>query len=468
MSTLLLLLTALAASSSISSSKIPVSSLWQPWAWTGWEKFPSLYFAAEPTGHITNNDTLSKIANFSLAMFEFRMGQFIENPGWANLVGEDFSQQQCAILAEVPNAPPCFVYRSGMWAGYYYTIQNSTLDHQNYFLESDVDDLCRSEMGFADFQKTGRKFCRYDFRHQPTKEKLAHVLQEVSTERHVKGIFLDNAESVSCDGTESMVTLGPLQRAAVQNATWAAWRAAIAQLIKGGGYPVISTTNQFSQVTQNYLVPWEHSCPRKEEELIASLEGLPFARNLEFFMWQLNSTCSAQLQNMIIESQKGIPVFVHMPWFPDDHGCLGGCKNAQGRRKEYTEGQFLELGIAAFLIGMGKGSYFGFSNMQDKNDKYDLGGWADVSWLWHEQYHNLHHMGHPKDHASMDASKMVFEREFDNGHVTVDCATGSYAINFPGFIRNVSASEGVEEVPLLLEKQSRCVDIHGIKRCLRV
>ena len=52
-------------------------STWQPWEWNGYETFPSLYFAAEPEGYLSE-DQMAKISRFSLAILEFRMGQFVE------------------------------------------------------------------------------------------------------------------------------------------------------------------------------------------------------------------------------------------------------------------------------------------------------------------------------------------------------------------------------------------------------
>eukprot|EP00975_Prorocentrum_lima_P047264 9883517-Prorocentrum_lima.AAC.1 len=66
-----------------------------------------MYFAADPTGLIEDHSRLAKISNFSLAIFEYRMGQFIQDPGWADLKGEVFSEEQCEVLAKLPNAPPC-------------------------------------------------------------------------------------------------------------------------------------------------------------------------------------------------------------------------------------------------------------------------------------------------------------------------------------------------------------------------
>ena len=42
-----------------------LASTWQPWPWTGWKKFPSLYFAAEREGFFSANQ-MRKISKFSL------------------------------------------------------------------------------------------------------------------------------------------------------------------------------------------------------------------------------------------------------------------------------------------------------------------------------------------------------------------------------------------------------------------
>lgn len=48
-------------------------STWQPWDWDGYQKFPSLYFAAEPEGFMSAAQ-MEKVSKFSLAILEFRMG----------------------------------------------------------------------------------------------------------------------------------------------------------------------------------------------------------------------------------------------------------------------------------------------------------------------------------------------------------------------------------------------------------
>ncbi|MEO1099113.1 MAG: hypothetical protein AAFX57_15390 [Bacteroidota bacterium] len=40
-------------------------STWQPWQWSGYEKFPSLYFAAEPEGYLN----ASKMARLNWLIF---------------------------------------------------------------------------------------------------------------------------------------------------------------------------------------------------------------------------------------------------------------------------------------------------------------------------------------------------------------------------------------------------------------
>eukprot|EP00466_Bigelowiella_natans_P014455 jgi/Bigna1/67234/fgenesh1_pg.3_\ len=442
-------------------------STWQPWKWNGWEeKFPSMYFAADPTGLIEDHSRLAKISNFSLAIFEYRMGQFIQDPGWADLKGEVFSEEQCEVLAKLPNAPPCMVYRNGMWAGYFYTGQNQMLNRQELFLKHNADDECNGTLGFSNFAETGRQLCRYNFSNPACSSKFANsVLDEIGNEESVLGSFLDNAESVHCDSEDVQVILTDQERAEIQNATMEAWKIGFAKMVGKGRYPVLSTTNQFKSVDFP-VVPFENECPYPEENILESLQGIPFARNYEFFMWQLNQTCSAQIQNMIEESSHGIPVFVHVPWFPNSKGCLGGCRDNKNRIREFSEAEFLEMSIAGFLVGMGKGSYFGFSNMQDKDDPYAMGGWYDSSWKYYSQYDQLR-TGKPEGPAEMGADKMFFRRTFKNGNVSLDCRTGAYNLSFPasGLESHLDNPSTKKAMLLPSLRKGTCVMIHGIKRC---
>ena len=146
-------------------------------------------------------------------------------------------------------------------------------------------------------------------------------------------------------------------------------------------------------------------------------------------MWQLGNICIAQLNQTILEAKSGIPTIVHTPWFPNDKGCLEGCIGADGKIVRYTEKEFLQFAISAFLASAGDGSYFGFSNMQDPRDEEDLGGWADVSWDYFDIYDTLH-PGKPLGDGIFDASGTRVTRSFENGNVMVDCATGEWKLEF--------------------------------------
>lgn len=105
---------------SIGSTIYVSESSWQPWNYTGFDVFPALYFAAKPRFDL-NAAELSKIAKFQLAIIEFRANQFDgEESGtnrWADGDEAGAEVRQCENLrAAFPNtAPPCLVYRNGMW-----------------------------------------------------------------------------------------------------------------------------------------------------------------------------------------------------------------------------------------------------------------------------------------------------------------------------------------------------------------
>ena len=130
------------------------------------------------------------------------------------------------------------------------------------------------------------------------------------------------------------------------------------------------------------------------------------------------------MRNSIRETENGIPIIVHMPYFPNDGGCLEGCKTLSGASKTFTQNEFLEFGIAAFLVAMGEGSYFGFSDMQSDPEG---GGWFDQSWEYHNQYDTIV-TGLPIGDVVVSNNGMTFTRTFANGVVWVNCADGTYNI----------------------------------------
>jgi hypothetical protein len=132
-----------------------------------------------------------------------------------------------------------------------------------------------------------------------------------------------------------------------------------------------------------------------------------------------------QIRNTIRETRNGIPVIVHMGYFSVDGGCAEGCVALDGSSKTFSKDEFLEFGIVAFLVSMGPGSYFGFSDMQ--NDA-EGGGWFDVSWEYHSQYDTIV-TGRPVGEVEISDDGVVFTRTFENGTVWVNAADGSYEID---------------------------------------
>jgi len=125
--------------------------------------------------------------------------------------------------------------------------------------------------------------------------------------------------------------------------------------------------------------------------------------------------------------------------------------------------------VTAFLVGMGEGSYFGFSNMQDKKDPYDMGGWYDASWTYFDLYDQLK-TGKPLGPAQSSGNRMKFKREFVNGNVTIDCSSGAYSLSFPHSDIDISVQPSISLVDLVKSQersisQGKCLFIHGIRRC---
>lgn len=403
------------------------ASTWQPWEWEGWDKFPALYFAANPEGYMDAGQ-MAKISKFSLAIFEFRMGQFVaENTSgkWANGDLAGFMEEQCKRMkASYPAGPPCLVYRSGMWAGSMFEQQLLSLQNQSLFLEDE-----RHCPGFIDYpldvdesgEKTGLKYCRWDFRKCAARREYQNLMQLAANEE-TDGIFFDNAQSVPCDESNHLSLMTQGARRETMTATLNLYARIFSNLVAKDKYPILSTTNGFGGIGAQ--VPWENDCPLTEEATLAALEGIPFARNNEFWMWNLGETAAKQIRNSIRETEAGIPIIVHQPYFPNEGGCSEGCIKLAGGTKTFTKEEFLEFGMAAFLVSMGKGSYFGFSDMQ--NDP-EGGGWFDVSWDWHRQYEQIV-TGAPLGPASVSNHGMTFTREFANRTVWVNCADGTYSL----------------------------------------
>ncbi len=416
-----------ASASNLINSTLP--STWQPWQWKGYEKFPSLYFAAEPEGYM-NAAQMKKISKHSLAILEFRTGQWAEEETTGLWAGGDLAgfmeEQASRIKKAYPNAPPILVYRSGMWAGSMYKRQWQSLQNQSLFIQDkkhcegfisypqDVD-----ESGFS----TDLEYCRWDFRKQAARDNFNSLVNSAALE-NTDGVFFDNAQSVACDDSGNLSAMTYKQRKTFMKAQLKTYAESFSTLVKNNKYPILSTTNGFSNIGAQ--VPWESDCPEAEEVTLKALEGIPFARNNEFWIWNLGEIAANQIKNSLKETKNGIPIIVHMPYFPVDGGCFEGCRTLNGSVKKFTKDEFLEFGIAAFLVSMGKGSYFGFSDMQSDPEG---GGWFDVSWEYHKQYDNII-TGEPIGDVQISNNGMTFTRTFENGTVWVNSADGTYNIEF--------------------------------------
>jgi hypothetical protein len=404
------------------------ASTWQPWEWNGYETFPSLYFAAEPEGYFSR-EQMAKISRFSLAILEFRMGQFVEELSTGLWAGGDlagFMEEQVVRFKErYPDGPPMLVYRSGMWAGSMYSAQWDALQNQSLFLADPRD--CA---GFIDYprdvdesgDRSGLSYCRWDFHKPDTRSVFAEIMAPENI-GSADGVFFDNAMSVACDEAEHLSRMSGDERAAFLDAQLESYAEVFSRLVEQDKYPILSTTVGFSDIGAQ--VPWENDCPSGEEAVLEALDGIPFARNQEFWMWNLGETAARQIRNAIRETRNGIPLIVHMGYFSEDGGCAEGCVSLDGSPRSFSEDEFLEFGIAAFLVSMGPGSYFGFSDMQ--ND-YEGGGWFDVSWEYHSQYDTIV-TGRPVGEVETGEHGMTFTRRFENGTVWVDAADGSYQID---------------------------------------
>ena len=398
----------------------------QPWPWTGYDTFPSLYFAAEPDGPFTD-EQLAKIRRFELAIVEFRAGQFMEESTTGLWAGGDlggFMDEQARRI-RANGGPPTLVYRNAQWAGTMFEPQRALLERQDLFLPD-----ARDCAGFIDYPldvgetgaTTGLAYCRWDVRNPETRAAFLEVVDR-AVAGPANGVFFDNGHSVACDAAGELSRLTPDQRLTFLDAQNALYAEAFALLSERGSYPILSTTMGFREYGAQ--VPWEDDCPRWQEDLISRLDGIPFARNNEFWMWNLGDLAARQVLNAMEEARHGVPTIVHMPYFPEDDGCLEGCYGRGDQRIRFTEEAFLEFGMAAFLVSMGPGSYFGFSDMQAEPEG---GGWFDESWRYYEQYDRIV-TGRPLGEAVVSNDGMTFTRRFEHGTVSVNVADGSYTLD---------------------------------------
>lgn len=406
------------------------SNTGQPWKWKGYERFPSLYLAAEPDGRFSRQQ-LAKISRFELAILEFRMGQFMDEEGrgrWAKGdLGALMANEVRRLKEFDPEGPPVLTYLSAEWAGSMYRDQRRLLNRRPSLFLRDTRD-CEGFIEYPlDINETGFESeadrCRWDFRKKKTQRTFVRVVKKAA-EGGADGIFFDGGHTVGCDEASELSRMSSTQRGRFMDGQHRAFRKAFTYLADIGQYPVLSSTIGFEGLQGQ--VPWGNDCPRSEEQLLADLDGVPFARNHEFWMWNLGELASRQILNSIEEGERGVPTIVHMPYFPKDRGCLEGCYGTDDQRIRFTKQEFLEFGIAAFLVSMSPGSYFGFSDMQSDPEG---GGWFDESWEFHEIYDDLV-TGAPLGEVEVSEDAMTFRREFENGSAMVNVADGTYRLDF--------------------------------------
>lgn len=395
--------------------------------WRGYEKFPSLYFAAEPEGEFSE-EQIEKISKFELAIIEFRMGQFMDEFDgglWAEGDLQGLMNEQVKRIKELGREDiPILTYMNAKWAGSMYSDQRELLERQELFLEDS-----RGCEGFIDYpldvaetgKTTGLEYCRWDFLNPDTQEAFAESV-EVASSGPADGIFFDNSHSVSCDAEQEFSDMDQATREEFMLAQNESYLNVFNRLNELDKHPVLSTTMGFSEIGGQ--VPWEGDCPLWEEELLATMDGVSFSRNNEFWMWNLGETASNQILNSIKEADQGVPLIVHTPYFPSGSGCLEGCFGEN--KVDFSEQEFLEFSVAAFLIAMSPGSFFGFSNMEAESEG---GGWFDQSWDYHSLYDEIV-TGRPIAETEISEDRMQFSRDFENGSVFIDVMTGEYELNF--------------------------------------
>jgi len=402
-----------------------------PLSWRGYERFPSLYFAAEPSGPFSA-EQLRRIARFELAIIEFRMGQFADEFDGGRWAGGDLqglmNAQVERIKAVAGPDMPVLTYLNAKWAGTMFAHQRRILADQDLFLPDP-----RHCEGFIEYPldvgETGLTSpldrCRWDFRRADTRAAFVEMVERAAA-GPADGIFLDNGHSVACDGEGELSRLSSAERESFMRGQHVAYREAFTTLRRLGRRPVLSTTVGFARYGAQ--VPFEDACPLPEEDLLAELDGVPFTRNNEFWMWNLGELASTQMLNTLEESRRGVPIIVHVPYFPEDDGCLEGCFGVDGQRVRFTEQEFLEFTAAAFLVVMSPGSYFGFSDMQAEPEG---GGWFDESWDFHPLYDAIV-TGAPVGPVRVSEDGMRFARTFERGMVTVDVGRGTAELDLSG------------------------------------
>ena len=150
---------------------LPYDSTWQPWEYN-WNKFPSLFFAANLDERFTDQQIEQKIGKFSLAIIEFRHGQFLfedESGKWADGDLAGLIEEEATRIKTLHPNLPVLTYRNALWAGTMFREQEDLLmNEQHLFLPDERE--CEGFIEYPlDIREEGLDFpnvnhCRYDFR----------------------------------------------------------------------------------------------------------------------------------------------------------------------------------------------------------------------------------------------------------------------------------------------------------------
>lgn len=137
--------------------------------------------------------------------------------------------------------------------------------------------------------------CRYDFRKAAAQSFFdTKLTEQVKDRANVAGLFVDNGFSVPCDGHGEYSAMSEVERQDFQEQQIDTYVRSFKKLADAGKYGILSSTNQFSEVSHK-VIPWENQCPLGEESTVRAFRtaGVPYARNNEFWMQNMGKTCAA-------------------------------------------------------------------------------------------------------------------------------------------------------------------------------
>jgi hypothetical protein len=375
-----------------------------------WDTLPVFWFSANETGPETTAEQ-ALIANYSVAVLSWELQTQGVDP-WRRtdvkmraLAAElattapstevlMYMQGQLAMdWYEITRAmlpPPCGTDSNGVFADFW-LLDNAT--HRPAPWPSPKGSVCRNLNGSDLSYDFGQAKVRNHF--------VQHIVLPFADAPNVKGVFLDDADSLPCgsDLCDSFNGLhywpcGAAARERLFNGTVAWTKDVTVHLNARGQIPIFNSNNDPNASTTPPGAPpryGESNCPRSATAVHAEFgPDLVYGR----FQEAWNARC-ADIWNAREQAEWGIPLFIH-----------GGAKGID----RYT--------VAAFLMAAGNQSFMANSH-----------GWTDGGTAWQPAYYEQP-LGRPLGRSVQDGNG--WRRQFEHVNVSLDC--WKREANFSGWI----------------------------------